>query len=88
MICEALKAGGANAPKLVIESSDTSENTHKRLTDRCRYYGVKHIRLCADGDTLSKMIGKTSAVAAVAISDNEFCKLAGQYIRFTESDQI
>ena len=88
MICEAMRSGGKSAPSLVFEASDTSENTHKRLSDKCGYYGVRHIRLNADGDTLARTVGKSSAVAAVAIADAEFCRLAEQYIRFGQSDQV
>ena len=88
MICEAMRSGGKSAPSLVFEASDTSENTHKRLLDKCGYYGIRHIRLGADGDTLARTVGKSSAIAAVAISGAEFCRLAEQYIRFGQSDQV
>lgn len=88
MICEAMRSGERNAPKLVFEASDTSDNTHKRLSDRCRYYGVRLVRLTADSDTLSQMVGKRSTVAAVAVCDADFCRLTEQYIDFGQSDQI
>ena len=70
----------ARAPKLVIEAADTSENTHKRICDKCSYYGVKHIRLNAGTEILSDAVGKSSSVAAVAVSDENFYKLFMKYI--------
>lgn len=80
MICEAMQKGGKNAPLIVFEASDTSENTHKRITDKCKYYGVEHIRLCHDGTTLAQAVGKTSHLGAVAVTDKGFCLLIKKYI--------
>ena len=88
MICDAMRSGGKGAPRLVFEASDTSENTHKRLSDKCAFYGTRHVRLSADGETLARTVGKSSAIAAVAIADAEFCNLAEQYLRFGQSDQV
>ena len=45
MVCEAMRKGGKNAPVLVLEAADTSDNTHKKISDKCNYYNTKHIRL-------------------------------------------
>ena len=42
MICEAMKKRGAKAPCAVFEASDTSENTHKKITDKCKFYNILH----------------------------------------------
>lgn len=66
MVCEAMKKNKAkSAPFIVIEAADTSANTHKRITDRTSYYGVRSIRLEADGDTLATAVGKHGATVAV-----------------------
>ena len=57
----------------MIEASDTSENTHKKISDKCIYYNVKHIRLEATAEILGKAVGKR-ATAAVAIADKSFCR--------------
>lgn len=80
MVCEAMRKGGKQAPVLVIEAGDTSENTHKKLTDKCQFYGVRQIRLSCDGETLAAAVGKTGSLAAVAITDKEMCRMAEQYI--------
>ena len=83
MICDAMKNGGAKAPRIVFEASDCSENTHKRISDRCGFYGVKRIRLECDGMALAAALGKSSPVAAVAVTDENICRLAEKYIRYT-----
>lgn len=80
MICDALRRGGKNAPLLVLESSDTSENTHKRIADKTEFYGVRTVRLQCDGATLASALGKTSSLAAVAITDEQMCKMVEKYI--------
>ncbi len=82
LICEELKAraarvgipeSGQSDGVIVIEASDTSENTHKRVSDRCAYYKVRHIRLESDCSALGRAVGK-SAVGAVMINDSSFCR--------------
>lgn len=78
MICEHLRksgvvSDGAEIDALVIEAGDTSENTHKKITDKCLFYNVKHIRLESTCEILGRAVGK-SAVAAVAIADKNFCR--------------
>ena len=72
-ICDALKKG-KNAPILVLEAYDTSENTHKRLRDRCAYYKVEHVRLECDTCELGKAVGKLSALSSVGITDAGLCQ--------------
>ena len=83
-ICEALGKDGKRKtgkyPLIVFEASDTSENTHKRISDKCGYYNVKHVRLATDGETLAKRLGKSSMLAAVAITDENLCRLAEKHI--------
>ena len=72
MVCEAMR--GKRPPCLVLEASDSSDNTHKRLTDKCNFYNVPHIRLPLSGAELGAAVGKTSTVAAVAITNEQLCK--------------
>ena len=77
LICEALKAGGGKRGRvcLVLAASDNSENTAKRLRDRCAYYGVPLEMPEVDGGRLSDALGKQSRVAAVAVTDENLCRL-------------
>ena len=80
MICDALKKGGANKPVLIIEASDTSENTSKKLSDKCEFYGVRLIKIDCDCQTLARELGKTGALAAVALTDENMLGMVEKYI--------
>lgn len=80
MVIEALRKGGSGKPRLVIEASDTSENTHKRIADKCAYYNVPFVRLDCTAEELATAVGKSSFVASVAISDENFYNLIVKYI--------
>ena len=82
-ICEALAKSnkGVKYPLLVIEASDTSDNTHKRISDRCRYYNVKHVRVAATTEALAHALGKSALLSAVAITDENLCRLAEKHIK-------
>ena len=81
-ICEALsrKKREGSYPLLVVEASDTSENTHKRISDRCGYYNVKHIRIGATTEELAHALGKSAMLAAVALTNENLCRLAEKHI--------
>ena len=81
-ICEALskKKKEGKYPLLVVEAADTSENTHKRITDRCSYYNVKHVRIDVTTDMLAAALGKSASLAAVALTDENLCRLAEKHL--------
>ena len=74
MICEALRAK-KNKPLLVLCANDSSENTAKRLRDRCAFYEVRMETLECNGEALAKAVGKTGKLSAVAVSDENLCRL-------------
>ncbi len=80
MICEAMRRGGAGAPVTVFEASDTSENTKKRISDKCKYYGVRHVTLRVDGAALAAALGKSTSLAAVALTDRRMSDMVEQYL--------
>ena len=80
MTCDAMRFGGSKKPVLVLEAADTSENTHKRLQDKCAYYGVKHIRLSLGGDSLAAATGKSFFLGAVAVTDAGMAGLLEKYL--------
>ena len=73
LICDALRS--AKKPYAVIMASDNSENTQKKLSDKCAFYGVELLTPDLDGDALSSAIGKSGRISAVAITDENFCRL-------------
>ncbi len=80
MICDALRKGGSNSPVIIFEASDTSDNTHKKIADKSAYYKVRTVRLECDGATLALALGKTSSLAAVAITDHQMANMVEKYI--------
>lgn len=58
---------------LVLIASDASDNTKKKLTDKCHYYGIQYYIIDIESDILSKAIGKDNRVA-VGIVDRGFSK--------------
>ena len=80
MVCEALRAGGKTPVLAVLEASDTSENTHGKLVSKCAFYRVPLYRITADTERLARAVGKTGAVAAVGITDEQLFKALGRYL--------
>ena len=80
MVCEAMRKGGKNSPVVIFEASDTSEGTHKKIVDKAGYYKVRTVRLNCDGATLALALGKTSSLAAIAITDEQLSKMVEKYI--------
>ncbi len=72
LVCDALKSGAA---KLVISVGDVSQNTAKRLRDRCAYYGVRLMVLPCTGEELASAVGRGGITAAVAVTDASMVKM-------------
>ncbi len=79
MICDELRRRGGDT-LLVLEAADTSENTHKRISDKTKSYGARHVRLPIDGETLAAAVGKTSFLGAVAVTDPSMRGLIEKYL--------
>ncbi len=75
MICTAMRDAKGKGPLLVLEASDTSEGTHKKITDKCSFYGVRSVRLAESCEELARAVGKTGGLAAVAVTDENLAKL-------------
>ena len=65
-----LKSIRSQKVHLVLIANDASDNTKKKLTDKCHYYGIDCYIIEENHDTLSKAIGKKRV--AVGISDAGF----------------
>ena len=77
MIIEAMQKG--KNVLLVLEAGDTSDNTHKKISDKCNFYQVEKIQLDIEGGALASAVGKSSTLAAVAITDEGFYKMVSKY---------
>lgn len=58
---------------LVLIAQNASENTKKKITDKCHYYNIPYYIMDEDSDILGKAIGKENRVA-VGIADRGFAK--------------
>lgn len=56
--------------KIVIIAEDASDNTKKKITDKCHYYCIDYV-VMGDADSISKAIGKNNRVA-LGILDKGF----------------
>ena len=60
---------------LVLEAVGVSENTHKKLCDKCLYYKIQKHIIPLSQEELAHAIGKKgSLVAAVAVTDDEMSR--------------
>ena len=76
MVCEALQK--KTKPYLVLEAADTSAATHKKICDKCSFYQVDHVRLPVEGERLAAALGKSSTLAAVAVTDRNLLRVVEQ----------
>ena len=72
-VCEAL--AGRQKPFAVFAAADNAENTEKKLRDKCRFYRTELILLPVSGEDLAHAIGKKARCAAVAVTDENLCRL-------------
>ena len=70
MICESLKS--KKEIFMVVMSEKVSENTGKRLSDKCRYYGVRLEVAKVGTEELAHALGKCGELAAVGVTDANF----------------
>ena len=86
MVIEAVRSE-KNRPFIVIEAADSSDGTHKKLTDKCGFYGVKHTRVPLGTEELAHAVGKTGSVAALAVSDENLAALVEKNLVNTPSKE-
>ncbi len=79
LICGVRMVGEAmrkkKRPLLVLTAEDNAENSAKRLADKCAYYHVESVCLPVSGAELAGAVGKTARLAAVAVTDENLCRL-------------
>ncbi len=72
LICTALAT--KKPPCLVIMSLGASQNTQKKLKNKCSFYNVPLLTVEADTDVLAHAVGKSGDMAAVAVTDEGFAR--------------
>ena len=83
MVCEAMRQN--RQILCVLAASDTSGNTHNKLTSKCAWYKVPLHRLCADSVSLGRSVGKHGPVAAVGITDKDMLRALEKYFPSAEA---
>ena len=73
-------SGTTPAIYMVLASNGASDNTKKRISDRCLYYHVKQYNIPHTPDELSHLLGKTSAVCCIGITDKGFADGLARYL--------
>ena len=68
-----LKDIKSNKVYYVVVASDASDNSKKRIIDKCNFYKCEHI-IILDKLSISKAIGRVDVVSAVGIKDHNFVK--------------
>lgn len=71
-VCSAL--GRRGLVKLAVICPDASEGSKKKVNTKCAFYGVAAMELPFGMSELGRLLGKTFAPAAVAITDEGFAR--------------
>ena len=72
-VCKALCAKAP--PTLAVMSIHASDNTKKRLRDKCAFYGVHLYELDVSTEQLARALGSNAQTAAAAICDEGLTRL-------------
>ena len=81
LVCKAL--GAKRPPSLVVVSAHASDNTKKKLRDKCAYYKVRLYEFGAETSEMSRALGGHAEVASCAILDEG---LAGLFLSKVENN--
>ena len=76
LVCEALAK--RKPPYLVLLAENASAGTAKKITDKCKYYHVPMLVVPATTERLARAVGKSGAMAAVAVTDESFARELGR----------
>lgn len=66
-VCDALRK--KTKPVLAVLAGEASENSRKRICDKCAYYDVKLLILPCSPETLGHAVGSSGSLAALALTD-------------------
>ena len=71
LVCLAMPKGKV---RLVVISQSASDSTKKKLTTKSSFYGIASVEINIEMEELAGLIGKSSGVAAVAVTDEGFAE--------------
>lgn len=72
LVCTELRKSGR--VQAVLAAGDASDNTKKKLNDKCQFYGVRLIFLPYTAEELARAVGKDAPIGAVAITDAQMLR--------------
>ncbi len=78
LICTELRK--SSQIQAVLAASDASDNTKKKLNDKCKYYGTTLIYLPYTADELATAVGKDAPIGAVAITDAKLMQAVKEHL--------
>ncbi len=58
--------------RLVMYAENSSQNTEKKITDKCKFYGIRCVKIAYTGEDVAHAIGKLSSVCAIGVCDENF----------------
>ena len=67
LVCDSLKK--KDKPVLTVLAGKASDNSQKRISDKCAYYDVKLLVLPCSPEELGHAVGSSGSVAALALID-------------------
>ncbi len=73
LVCKAISS--KHPPALTVLSAHASDNTKKRLYDKCEFYNVPIYELDADTEEISAALGGEARVAVCAIGEQGLARL-------------
>ena len=71
LVTKALPSGKI---KLVIYAENSSQNTEKKITDKCKFYNTRCVKTDYNGEEIAHAVGKLSSVCVIGINDENFSK--------------
>lgn len=71
LVTKALPSGKI---RLVIYAENSSANTEKKITDKCKFYGTVCVKAGYTGEEIAHAIGKLSSSCAIGVVDENFSK--------------
>ncbi len=60
--------------KVVFYTLDASDNTKKRITDKCKFYNVDCRMIDIPAEAIGKMVGMDGLVCVFGLEDDNFSK--------------
>lgn len=66
--------------QMVLSACDASDNTKKKLNDKCKFYSVAIVELPYTADELAAAVGKDAPIGAVAVTDARLLQAVKEHL--------